>query len=52
MADDELFAYVCPYRHSRYADFRDAFRRLKRRLAPPRFVTIVAVEPTDTAQQP
>lgn len=42
--DDELFAYICPYRHSRYADSRDAFRRLKRRLATPRFVTIVAVD--------
>jgi hypothetical protein len=43
MLDDELFAYICPYRHSRFPDFRDAFlRRLKRRLVTPGFVMIVA----------
>ncbi|KAJ5109888.1 GNAT family acetyltransferase [Penicillium argentinense] len=46
MLNDELFVYLCPYRHEHHADFRAAFlRRLKMRLHTPDCVMIVAVEP-------
>ncbi|KAJ5152614.1 GNAT family acetyltransferase [Penicillium canariense] len=48
MLEDELFAYLCPHRHTHYADFRLAFlRRLKRRMVTPGCVMVVAVEQTE-----